>query len=295
MKSAASQDRTRTDLIMDQYPDVSIKNPEREWRGAGGSIQIAINHGNQKCPTQWKKYLSDGSNKANLASFLLQEWQKPEYFVRFADFGLLFVTHGMECHKLTAGENGIDCNRVDELCARQEEADTRILLHASHAASNGHDCIAIKSPDTDVAVLACTFSHSINAKMLFCIDTKQRRRYLDMTAIGHSLGAWNAVHSWEKAKGRRSITVESDPNMCAAMMMVGNSFGHDDERQQGCSRFVCSLYGNNGEDTDRVRYKLFCSKNAQTCNLPPTRDALKYHVARANYQACIWHNSLEAR
>ena len=93
----------------------------------------------------------------------------------------------MECHKLTA-ENGIDCNRVDELCAQQEEGDTRILLHASHAVSNGHDCIAIKSPDTDVVVLACTFSHSINANMLFCIDTKQRRMYLDMTAIGQSLG-----------------------------------------------------------------------------------------------------------
>ena len=48
------------------------------------------------------------------------------------------------------------------------------------------------------------------------------------------------------------------------------------------------------EDTDRVRYKLFCSKNAHTCNLPPTKDALNYHVARANYQACIRHNSLEA-
>ena len=188
MKSAAAQDRTRTDLIMDQYPDVSIKNPEREWRGAGVSIQIADNHGNQKCPTQWKKYLSDGSNKANIASFLVQEWQKPGFFVMFADFGSLFVTHGMECHNLTAGENRIDCNRVDELCAQQEEADTRILLHASHAASNGHDCIAIKSPDTDVAVLGCTLSHSINAKMIFCIDTKQRMRYLDMTAIGQSLG-----------------------------------------------------------------------------------------------------------
>ena len=84
--------------------------------------------------------------------FLVQERQKPEYFVRFAEFGSLFVTHGMECHKLTAGENGIDCNRVDESCAQQEEADTRIIIYASHAASNGHDCIAIKSPDTDVAV-----------------------------------------------------------------------------------------------------------------------------------------------
>ena len=216
VKSAASHDRTRTDLIMDKYPDVSIKNPERERRGAGGSIQIAINHGNQKCPTQWKKYLSDGSNKANLASFLVQEWQTPEYFERFADFGSLFVTHGMECHKLTAGENGIDCDKVDELCKQQDEADTRILLHASHAASNGHDCVAIKSPDTDVAVLACTFNHRIKSNMLFCIDTKQRRRYIDMTSIGQSLGedvckALPGIHaltgcdSWEKAKGRRFV------------------------------------------------------------------------------------------
>ena len=150
---------------MDQYPDVSINNPERDWRGACVSIQISVNHGNQKCPTQCKKYLSDGSNKANIAYFLVQERKKPEYFVMFADFGSLFVTHGMEFHKLTAGENRIDCNRVDELCAQQEEADTQILFHASHAASNGHDCIAIKSSDTDVAFLACTLSHSNKAKI----------------------------------------------------------------------------------------------------------------------------------
>ena len=52
----------------------------------------------------------------------------------------------MECHKLTAADNGIDCNRLDELCTQQEEADTRILLHTSHVASDGHACIAIKSP-----------------------------------------------------------------------------------------------------------------------------------------------------
>ena len=84
------------------------------------------------------------------------------YFVRFADFGSLCVTDGMECHKLTDGENGIDCNRVDELCIKQEEADTLMLLHAGHASPNGHDCIVIKSPDTDVDVLTLrTFSHSI--------------------------------------------------------------------------------------------------------------------------------------
>ena len=57
---------------MDQYPDVSIKNPEWAKRSAAGTIQITIQDGNQKCPTQWKKFLSDGGNKTKLASFLVR-------------------------------------------------------------------------------------------------------------------------------------------------------------------------------------------------------------------------------
>ena len=100
------------------------------------------------------------------------------------------------------------------------------------------------------------------------------------------------VHSCEKAKGRRSITVESDPNMCAAMMMFGNSFGHDDERQQGCARFVCSLYGNN--TNIRTEFGTNCSAARMHTPAICRQFALKYNVARANYQACIWHNSIEA-
>ena len=36
VESTSPQERTRTDLIMDQYPYVSIKNPERAKRNAGG-------------------------------------------------------------------------------------------------------------------------------------------------------------------------------------------------------------------------------------------------------------------
>ena len=99
VKSAASLDSIRADMIVDQYHDVSINNSERERRGAGGSNHTAIHHGSHKCPTQRKKYLSDGRHKANLSYVLVQEWHKPEYFARFADFGSLFVTHGIECHK----------------------------------------------------------------------------------------------------------------------------------------------------------------------------------------------------
>jgi hypothetical protein len=89
--------------------------------------------------------------------------------------------------------------------------------------------------------------------------------------------------------------VESDPDLCNAMKLVGSSFDDDEDRQQGCARFVCSLYGYIGDDIDIVRYTLFCSKNAQTCHLPPTKDSLRYHVTCANYQAHFWQQSLEAK
>ena len=72
---------------------------------------------------------------------------------------------------------------------------------------------------------------------------------LDMTVIGQSIGddackALPGMHALTgcdststlvgKAKVKRQAfrLIESHPNMCAAMMMVGNSFGHDDERKQ---------------------------------------------------------------
>ena len=42
---------------------------------------------------------------------------------------------------------------VPDLSSNQEEADTRIILHAINAAKQGADTIVVQSPDTDVLVL----------------------------------------------------------------------------------------------------------------------------------------------
>jgi hypothetical protein len=39
-----------------------------------------INRRDQKPPKQFKKYLSDGSNKVRLVKFLLLDWSDPERF-----------------------------------------------------------------------------------------------------------------------------------------------------------------------------------------------------------------------
>ena len=62
---------------------------------------------------------------------------------------------------------------MQELTCNHKEADTRLLSHASHAAKkHGFETVAIRSPDTDVAVLTCGFSHCIPATVLFCTGSK---------------------------------------------------------------------------------------------------------------------------
>ena len=64
-------------------------------------------------------------------------------------------------------------------------------------------------------------------------------------------------------------------------------------------RFVCALYNDPScNDVNELRYKLFCkSKNLQSHQLPPTKEALTYmyHLKRANYQAFLWKHALETQ
>ena len=70
----------------------------------------------------------------------------------------LFVTAESECWKIT--EKGSE--NVAELTSNQEEADTRLLLHAKHAAQEGYEAVAVISEDADVFVLLLNFSSIIN-------------------------------------------------------------------------------------------------------------------------------------
>ena len=79
----------------------------------------------------------------------------------------------MEWHKLTAGENGIDCNRVDELCTQQEEADTRILLHDAMPHPMDMIAIVIKSP---IQMWRSLRARSVTAFMPRCYSVSIRSK-----------------------------------------------------------------------------------------------------------------------
>lgn len=82
----------------------------------------------------------------------------------------------------------ITASTVFELCSNQEEAETRMFLHANHASQNGHQCIAIRSSDTDAEVLTCYHQAAIPADIVLISGTKSRTRIVSIRQVCEKLG-----------------------------------------------------------------------------------------------------------
>ena len=165
-------------FVCDTHPDISIKNSEQSRRSSvGGSICTRILYSDQPCPKQWKKYLSLGSNKEDLIEFLFNQWKQDSYSPYYK--GKLYLTHGEFCYSLEVNNEHVICTEVSKLCCSHKEADTWLLLHASQ--ESYRNIIIIQTPDTDVAVIACSVSHQIYYQLLLHTGTKHRRRFIDIS------------------------------------------------------------------------------------------------------------------
>ena len=122
-------------FVPDQYLENSIKNTERNRRGADEFGEVKIYKPDQSI-SQWSKYLSSGKNKGNLQNFLFDTWSKVDKSV-LGNITLV-VGHGNECHKIYVNEQSTEVivSPVPELYSNQEEADTRILLHCKYINCN---------------------------------------------------------------------------------------------------------------------------------------------------------------
>ena len=90
---------------------------------------------------------------------------------------------------MTEGDrNNITSHPVQELFCSHKEADSHMLLHASHASLHGSTTVLLKSHDTDVAIIAKGMSHNLSSRLIFQTGTKQRQLYIDLTDVGAKLG-----------------------------------------------------------------------------------------------------------
>lgn len=249
-----------------------------------------------------EKFLTEVKNKTSLIMFLLEEWKTQEYLDRLQREGKeLYVTSENECWKITA-ESAVE---VTDLFSSQEEADTRLLLHAAHAADRGYNAVVINSEDTDVFILLLGFSSSINAKLYMRCGTKTRNRLVDISKVVQSIGrevceALIGLHSFTgcdtisafAGKGKLGALkiMKSDSGARRAFKELGQTWTVSEDLFVQLEKLTCSMYMSVGNETGRVndaRYKLFCAKNGEveSHQLPPCKDCLRKHILRSNYQA----------
>ena len=100
----------------------------------------------------------------------------------------LYIAHGNNCTKIVASNELISASTVHELCAQQEEADTRMFQHALHASQDGHQQVTIRLSDTDVEMLACYHQEDIPARIVFLSGTQSRSRAFSILDVCQHLG-----------------------------------------------------------------------------------------------------------
>jgi hypothetical protein len=234
-----------------------------------------------------------------MIDFLLSEWTKYPTDDRLT----ILVTRGKECFKLLGNGRTV---KIDELSTDHEEADTRMLLHAAHVAASGIVYVIIESNDTDVFILCLGLQNKLSSHIILKFGKSDMKKCIDIhsmcTALGETIckaiigfhcftGCDTTSAFYGKGKVRPfTLLVSSDSSIRNAICRLGEEWELD-VMSDPVEKFVCAIYGSKESHVDAARYKLFVTNALGERKLPPTRDSLRLHLMRCNYQAKIQKSS----
>jgi hypothetical protein len=299
--------------VVDTYPAISIKHSEHAKRDdIIGVLHYSIKSGKQPVPRQYKRALRCGPYKEELLSFLLKSWtdDKDGEYAPLLHDRTVYVTSGKYCFRMK--KNNVGGSTVTpqvDLTCNHEEADTRLLLHAKHASLESDAPILLRSPDTDVLVLAVSWCCKEKLSLYFRIQKNKAWSYISVASIVDNLGqsvcdgllgmhAFSGCDSTSRFAGRGKKTVfrlllEND-EFCQAMKSLGEKFDPDAETVKQAEKAICHLYNSaQFSNTNKIRSDKWNRRTTDITKLPPCHDSAILHLRRANYQAAIWKRSLE--
>jgi len=152
----------RIDVVFEVYMDQSIKDAERANHTA--DTGILRDHSKSYMVKNWRQILSSSDSKRHLMGYFVQDWERKQHLV--GENKQLYVTQESKCIKITKEA----VMKVHELACTREEADTRVILHASHAACSGFKSVVIVA--ADILVLCIAFKKEINCNLYMLISSR---------------------------------------------------------------------------------------------------------------------------
>ena len=170
----------RTDIIFDVYYQSSLKAGARCKQGKAIRRRVTAT---SKTPSNWQSFLRDSTNKTELFHFL-------------ADKVAEMITGNPVI--MTKEENAITTTsntsvNLDEMApCTHEEADTRIFVHARHAATEGYKSLMVEANDTDIVVIAISRMPCLAAigleKMCVAFGKGEHRRWIPIHELVSAIG-----------------------------------------------------------------------------------------------------------
>ena len=288
-----------TRVIFDNYSvDGSLKEATRERRRG------------TKSPARGYK-VEDSTKIRNNKSFLGSIVTKDSLTLYLAQK----LIDNAQVHVITASHRSVMSNRAGDVntgVSSQEEADTLMILHATHAAKDGFT-VHIMSPDTDVLLLALRRVPLLGDNSAMIMGVGERRRVIMLEPIYDALGSnkasalpkWHALTGSDttghiNGKSKKACFegfLKASPSIITAISALGIGSEPSKETIQGCVSFLCSLFCKKGitiTQPHTLRWTLFKQQGTDkgVDMLPPTFGAWLEHIKRAHCQAAIWEQDL---
>ena len=282
----------RIDIVFDRYRPNSIKENTRSRRSKN---QKAIRKKNidrgVPLPQNWSNFMACSENKSEYANFLSVELK------RQAPYEKQIVTSAGFDNELEVWSSN-DTVDTSQLSSTQEEADTRIVLHAINS---GFKYIVVSCKDTDVLVLLASHFHRINCieELWMKTGTQKKPIYIPVHNVVKSipqsvLETLIPFHTLTGCDTTSFIAQHSKKTAWDTLVhhshLIQNLGNHplEEPDYKMIEKFFCALYGMPEEDDiNLVRFKLFFKKKNPNA-LPPTQDALISHIDRSHLQSLIW-------
>jgi hypothetical protein len=279
-------------FIFDSYHECSIKSLTRSRRLHGDNA------------SQYK--ISDNTNIANVSLKNLLS------HIRTKDSLTEYLANKLLRHAQQMGKNIVVAWRAkaaathfeaDYLSSTQEEADTKIILHAINAKERGKTSLLIFAQDTDVLVLAVRRYPRLPENTYFVphLDNKISIKGIYMSLGSMKASALPGFHALSgcdttgalAGKGKLSYWkafVSSNNELFQALALLGTTETVTEDICSEIESFICRVYhlNTNIKTLTKLRWWMFTSKQTLGEKLPPTKGSLLPAILRANLQAMVW-------
>ena len=244
----------RVDIVADTYRSKSIEDPERFKRGC--IDRVIVNSVVSRLPRNFNDFLKNGNNKTRLIELILDVLvQRTNEVLKILKTDELYYSMDNKCYLIT--NQGIVT--VEDLSSNQEEADTTVVIHASHALNaQANKTVIVRnySGDIDITVIMLSLVIDHCDRVILDFNKGKDRKAVRLSDVGMSIEEKAALIAFHAFTGNDYVSAFFKKGNGASWKILLNNFrfwrvfaevGRDwlptDNLIQLLEEFVCLLFG----------------------------------------------------